>query len=157
MIGKRLSTFLVPFILASTNVFSVELSESGELEHQLLLLDKISYHPSLLPLIMNNIDYLELSPQQQKSLRDWRQTNAPVMLDKMRELALERIEFMDLSLRSDVSQHQLITKQKQLFQLQEEVLNYKLACRQNILETFTQQQWESLLFIVAERQLESIQ
>ncbi len=157
MIVKRLSIFLVPFILASTNVFSVELSESGELEHQLLLLDKISYHPSLLPLIMNNIDYLELSPQQQKKLRDWRQTNAPVMLDKMRELAQERIEFMDLSLRSDVSQHQLITKQKQLFQLQEEVLNYKLACRQNILETFTQQQWESLLFIVAERQLESIQ
>ena len=140
----------------SSNAFSVELSDSSELEHQMLLLDKISYHPSLLPLIMQNIDYFNLTPAQQKKLRNWRQTNAPVMLDKMKQIAKGRIEFIDMSLKSDTSEEDLVEKQKQLFRLQEKVLTYKLACRKNILETFTQEQWEELLFILAERQIETI-
>jgi hypothetical protein len=141
----------------SGNAFSVELSDNSELEQQMLLLDKISYHPSLLPLIMQNIDYLDLTPEQQKKLRDWRQTNASIMLDKMKEVAQGRIEFIDLALNSDASEDDLVEKQHQLFRLQEEVLTYKLACRKNILETFTQKQWDELLFILAEHQLETIQ
>lgn len=156
MVNKRLCAILFSTILMSSNAFSVELSDSSELEHQMLLLDKISYHPSLLPLIMQNIDYFNLTPAQQKKLRNWRQTNAPVMLDKMKQIAKGRIEFIDMSLKSDTSEEDLVEKQKQLFRLQEKVLTYKLACRKNILETFTQEQWEELLFILAERQIETI-
>ena len=143
-------------ILVSSNVYSKGLSGNGELEQKLLLLDKISYHPSLLPLIMRNLDYLDLMPEQQQRIYNWRKTNAPEMLGKMRELALGRIEFIDLSLKSESSKEALIQKQQQLFRLQEEVLTYKLACRQNILDTFTEEQWDTLLFILAEHQSETI-
>jgi hypothetical protein len=74
------------------------LPETSEFDRQLLLLDRISYTPSLLPFIMDNIDYLELSPDQVKALRDWRAMNAPAMLEKMHEVAQGRIELVDLTL-----------------------------------------------------------
>ncbi len=154
--SKRFFTSLLFTLLLSSNASLSSQSDSSDLEQQLLLLDKISYHPSLLPIIMQNIDYLELTPVQQKRLREWRKINAPEMLDKMREVAQGRIEFIDLSLKPGISENALVMKQKQLFKLQEEVLSYKLACRQNILETFTDEQWDALLFILAERQSEII-
>jgi hypothetical protein len=105
---------------------------------------------------MQNIDYLELTPVQQKRLREWRKNNAPAMLDKMREVAQGRIEFIELSLEPGTSNEELVQKQQQIFRLQEEVLSYKLACRENILETFTEAQWDTLQFILAARQTETI-
>ena len=148
---------ILPFILMlSGNASAAGQSDTSELEQKLLLLDRISYHPSLLPLIMQNVDYLELTPSQVKRLREWRVSNAPEMLDKMREVAQGRIEFIDLSLDPQSTSEDLVRKQQQLFRLQEQVLSYKLACRQNILDTFSEAQWEALLFILAERQTESI-
>ena len=154
--SKRFLTTLFLTLLLSGNASSSNQSDTSELEQQLLLLDKISYHPSLLPLIMKNIDYLELTPVQQKRLREWRASNAPQMLDKMREVAQGRIEFLELSLQPGTSDHELVQKQQELFRLQEEVLAYKLACRKNILETFTEEQWDTLLFILAARQTETV-
>jgi len=154
--NKRFLTTLFFTLLLSSNASLSSQSDTGELEQQLLLLDKISYHPSLLPLIMENTDYLELTPAQQKRLREWRTTNAPQMLDKMREVAQGRIEFIELSLQPGTSDEELVEKQRALFRLQEEVLSYKLACRKNILETFTEAQWDTLLFILAARQTETI-
>jgi hypothetical protein len=45
---------------------------------------------------MDNIDYLELTPGQVKAFRDWRNMNAPALLEKMREVAQGRIEFAGL-------------------------------------------------------------
>lgn len=154
--SKWFFTTLFSTLLLSSNTTLSSQSDTSELEQQLLLLDKISYHPSLLPLIMQNIDYLELTSVQQKSLREWREIHAPEMLDKMREVAQDRIEFIDLSLKPVTSKVELVQKQQQLFRLQEEVLSYKLACRQNILETFTEAQWDALLFILVEHQTETI-
>jgi hypothetical protein len=154
--NKRFLTTLFFTLLLSSNASLSNQSDTGELEQQLLLLDKISYHPSLLPLIMENVDYLELTPAQQKRLREWRTINAPQMLDKMREVAQGRIEFIELSLQPGTSDEELVEKQRGLFRLQEEVLSYKLACRKNILETFTEAQWDTLLFILAARQTETI-
>ncbi len=154
--SKRFFTTLFFTLLLSSNATLSSQSDTSELEEQLLLLDKISYHPSLLPLIMQNTDYLELTPVQQQRLREWREINAPKMLDKMREVAQDRIEFIDLSLKPVTSKDELVQKQQQLFRLQEEVLSYKLACRQNILDTFTETQWDALLFILTERQNETI-
>lgn len=154
--SKWFFTTLFFALLLSGNTSSSSQSDTSELEQQLLLLDKISYHPSLLPLIMQNIDYLELTPVQQRRLREWRKIHAPEMLDKMREVAQDRIEFIDMSLKPVTSKVELVQKQQQLFRLQEEVLSYKLACRQNILDTFTEAQWDALLFILAARQNEAI-
>jgi hypothetical protein len=130
--------------------------DAGELERQLLLLDKISYHPSLLPLVMQNMDYLDLTPEQETRLRDWRRDHAPAMLEKMRAIVQGRIDFLELSLNPESTPEDLALQQQQLFRLQEEVLRYKLWCRQNILETFTPEQWDALRFMYTERQMAAL-
>jgi hypothetical protein len=132
------------------------LPETSEFDRQLLLLDRLSYTPSLLPFIMDNIDYLELSPDQVKALRDWRAMNAPAMLEKMHEVAQGRIELVDLTLSPNSTSQQLIQQQRRLFRLQDEILSYKLSCRQNILDTFTTKQWDTLQFLLTERQRDSV-
>jgi hypothetical protein len=139
-------------LLHAAGSASAEPAGVDDLEHQLVLLDRVSYHPNLLPLVLQNADYLELSAAQLHRLRDWRQTRAPAMLAKLKQLVQGRNEFVDLSLDPGTTSTQLENQQQRLFRLQEQVLAYKLECRKNILETFTHRQWEDLQFILAERQ-----
>jgi len=137
-------------LVTTTNVaLSATQADTGDLDKKLELLDKISYHPSLLPIIMQNSDYLELTQDQLKRLTEWRKKNAPAMLEKMEEVAKGRIDFVDRSLDPKTSQEDLVREQHHLFKLQEEVLAYKLSCRQNILQTFTLKQWDALQLIMA--------
>jgi hypothetical protein len=137
-------------IVTTTDVaLSATQADTGELDKKLELLDRISYHPSLLPIIMQNRDFLELTPDQLKRLNEWRKKNAPAMLEKMEEVAKGRIDFVDRSLNPKTSEAELVREQHQLFKLQEEVLAYKLSCRQNILQTFTPKQWDALQLIMA--------
>ena len=137
-------------VVTTTNVaVSATQTDTGELDKKLALLDKISYHPSLLPIIMQNRDFLELTPDQVKRLTEWRKMNAPAMLEKMEEVARGRIDFVERSLNPKTTQEDLVREQHQLFKLQEEVLAYKLSCRQNILQTFTPKQWDALQLIMA--------
>ncbi len=128
-------------------------SDSDVLEQQLLLLDKISYHPGLLPLVMQNMDYLDLTPEQETRLRDWRRDHAPAMLEKMRAIVQGRVDFLDLSLSPDSTAEELASLQQRLFRLQEDVLRYKLRCRENILESFTAEQWDALQLIFTESRM----
>lgn len=146
-----LSVALVTLLLSGSAAYAAP-ADTRDFEHELLLLDGIFYHPSLLPVILQNVDYLELTPAQQQRLRDWRETNGPAMLAKMNEVVQGRLDFIDLSLDPDSSSEELVRQQQHLFKLQEQVLAYKLQCRKNILETFTQEQWQDLRFILAERQ-----
>ena len=148
---KWLSIYSALFLLVTTiNVaFSATQTGSGDLDKKLELLDKISYHPSLLPIIMQNKDFLELTPDQLKRLTEWRKKNVPAMLEKMQEVAKGRIDFVERSLDPKTSEAELKHEQHQLFKLQEEVLAYKLSCRHNILKTFTPKQWDALQLIMA--------
>jgi len=105
---------------------------------------------------MDNIDYLELTPDQVKALRDWRTINTPAILEKMHKVAQGRIELADLTLSPNSTSQQLLQQQQRLFRLQEEILSYKLSCRQNILDTFTTKQWDTLQFLLTERQMNSV-
>ena len=140
-------------VLTTTNVaISATQTDTGELDKKLELLDKISYHPSLLPIIMQNKDFLELTPDQLRRLTEWRKQNAPAMLKKMQEVAKGRVDFVERSLDPKTSEAELVREQHQLFKLQEEVLAYKLSCRHNILQTFTSKQWDALQLIMADQQ-----
>ena len=154
--SKWFCCLVVAAVLISGNIHSKELSKTSELDRQLVLLDKISYTPSLLPFIMDNIDYLELTPDQVKALRDWRNMNAPAIVEKLHEVAQGRIELADLALSPDSTNQQLVEQQQRLFRLQEEILSYKLSCRKNILDTFTTKQWDTLQFLLTERQMDSV-
>jgi hypothetical protein len=140
-------------VLITTNVAnSATHTDAGELDKKLELLDRISYHPNLLPIIMQNKDFLELTPDQLKRLTEWRKNNVPPMLEKMQEVANGRIDFVARSLDPETSESQLVREQHKLFKLQEEVLAYKLSCRHNILQTFTPKQWDALQLIMADQQ-----
>ena len=140
-------------VVITTNVaFSATQSDTDEIDKKLELLDRISYHPSLLPIIMQNRDFLELTNDQMKRLTEWRKKNAPAMLEKMKEVAKGRIDFVERSLNPKTTQQDLVREQHQLFKLQEEVLAYKLSCRENILHTFTPKQWDALQLIMADQQ-----
>ena len=139
--------------LTTTNVaISATETDTADLDKKLELLDKISYHPSLLPIIMQNKDFLELTPDQLERLTEWRKKNVPAMLEKMQEVAKGRIDFVARSLDPKTSEAELVREQHQLFKLQEEVLAYKLSCRHNILQTFTAKQWDALQLIMADQQ-----
>ena len=142
------------FLLVTTMNVAFPATQAGtdDLDRKLELLDRISYHPSLLPIILQNRDFLELTPEQLKRLTEWRKKNAPAMLEKMREVAKGRIDFVERSLNPKTTQEDLVREQQQLFKLQEEVLAYKLSCRQNILQTFTPKQWDALQLIMADQQ-----
>jgi hypothetical protein len=142
------------FLLVTTMNVAFPATQAGtdDLDRKLELLDRISYHPSLLPIILQNRDFLELTPEQLKRLTEWRKKNAPAMLEKMREVAKGRIDFVERSLNPKTTQEDLVREQHQLFKLQEEVLAYKLSCRQNILQTFTPKQWDALQLIMADQQ-----
>jgi hypothetical protein len=149
----------VLFVLAlfiSSAGFADQGTGAGELEQQLMLLDKISYHPSLLPLVMQNMDYLDLTPEQEARLSGWRRDHAPAMLENMRAIVKGRMEFLELSLNPESTPEDLALLQQQLFRLQEEVLRYKLWCRKNILETFTPEQWEALRFMYTEHEMAAL-
>jgi hypothetical protein len=140
-------------VVTTTNVaLSTTQTDMGELDKKLELLDRISYHPSLLPIIMQNRDFLELTPDQLKRLYEWRKKNAPAMLEKMEEVAKGRIDFVERSLNPKTSEAELVREQHHLFKLQEEVLSYKLSCRQNILQTFTPKQCDALQLIMEDQE-----
>ena len=146
---KWLCSVLLLVVTTTNTAFSATQAATGELDKKLELLDKISYHPSLLPIIMQNSDFLELTPNQLNRLTEWRNKNAPAMLEKMQEVAKGRIDFVERSLNPKTSAAELVREQHHLFKLQEEVLAYKLSCRQNILQTFTPKQWDALQLIMA--------
>ena len=149
---KWLCSSLFLFVSTMNIAFPATQADSGDIDKKLELLDRISYHPSLLPIIMQNKDFLELTPDQLKRLTEWRKKNAPAMLEKMEEVAKGRIDFVERSLNPKTTRQDLVREQHHLFKLQEEVLAYKLSCRQNILQTFTPKQWDALQLIMADQQ-----
>jgi len=151
MMCKSLCRALFLFVTTMSVAFPATQAETGDLDKKIELLDRISYHPSLLPIIMQNKDFLELTPDQLKRLTEWRKKNALGMLEKMEEVAKGRIDFVERSLNPKTTQQDLVREQHHLFKLQEEVLAYKLSCRQNILQTFTPKQWDALQLIMADQ------
>ena len=122
---------------------------------QLQRLDKISYHPNLLPVILQNSDYLELTPEQAELFRQWRTVHFQPMFDAMKAIVQGRAEFIEASLNPGISEDQLQASQQKLFALQEEVLAYKLSCRKNILNSFSDEQWDSLHILLSDIQTPS--
>ena len=107
-------------------------------KQQLERLDKVNFHPNLLPLILKHRDYLELTPEQVDAFMKWRKTNAKAMFATMNEIIRKRIEFREAALSPDVSANDLRRMQQQIFALHQKVLDYKLSCRENIHSTFSQ-------------------
>jgi hypothetical protein len=120
------------------------------MQKQLERLSKVNFYPNLLPIILRNSDFLDLSPKQVSDLKAWGQSNFKPMVATMNEIILKRIEFEEAALSNSVSADSLREKQEEIFQLHRKLLDYKLSCRNNLEQTFTEENWESFMMVLGE-------
>jgi len=152
------SCLVIVFTMASFLASAADLSQPNPLsdsewdkvrEH-VELLDKISFIPSLLPVIMKHQDTLNLSDDQRAAFRGWRKQNYKKMVDLMNEIIGQRIALSKAALDPSADGNQLISQQEAILQLQEELLRVRLSCRELVLTTFSPEQWSSLAFVLEE-------
>ncbi len=101
------------------------------------LLDKISFMPSLLPVIMKHRDALDLTDDQKQAFRTWRKENYPRMVGAMNKIIEQRIALAKGALDPQVGQAELLYAQKEILQLQRELLMIRLSCRELVMKTFS--------------------
>jgi len=122
----------------------------GLARERMKMLSQMGYHPFLMPLIMENRDAIGLSNEQIKVFRAWRSKNRVPLLHAMNQIIHERQVFQRISLNPRTSEEVLLAKQEEIFKLHKKVLKYQLSCRRNILDTFTEEQWDEFRFVLTE-------
>lgn len=122
----------------------------GKAKKQMAMLSQMGYHPFLMPLIMENRDAIGLSNAQVKVFREWRNKYRVPLIHAMNRIIQERTAFQRIALNPKTSEEVLRAKQEQIFKLHKKVLEYQLSCRRNILDTFTDEQWEEFRFVLTE-------
>ena len=128
----------------------LDLIDWGKAKKQMAMLSQMGYHPFLMPLVMENRDAIGLSNEQVKVFRDWRNKYRVPLIHAMNRIIQERTAFHRISLNPKTSEEVLRAKQEQIFKLHKKVLEYQLSCRRNILDTFTDEQWEEFYFVLTE-------
>lgn len=124
--------------------------ENADLELAIEKLDKVNYLPQLMPVIMNNKDFIGLTQKQVDDLDNWRKTSKAPMVAAMQEIVRNRIDIKQAALSPTVSSARIIQMQNKIFRLQREVLEYKLSCRDQIVKTFNDENWISFFMLLAE-------
>jgi hypothetical protein len=99
--------------------------------------------------ILRNADMIGLNESQVAALRSWRAKYASPMVKAMKQVARARIAFQTAALASTTSDETLRKYQERIFAMQRKVLDYKLACRDNIARSFTRENWENLYLALA--------
>lgn len=120
------------------------------LKERMALVSNISFIPSLLPIIMNNQDALELSEAQVSAFRAWRRGNYQKMVDDMNTIIEKRIALSSKSLNPNISGAEILQSQSEIFDLQTNVLKLRLGCRELIINTFNDNQWTAFEFVIEE-------
>jgi hypothetical protein len=121
-----------------------------EMEKKLERLNRVNFHPNLLPVILKNSDFMELTSEQVATFKAWGKTNFKPMVAVMNEVIRQRIEFEEAALSLSVSAETLRKKQEQIFQLHRKLLDYKLSCRENIVQIFNEENWEGFMMVLGE-------
>lgn len=151
-------SLIVIFALASFAATAADLKQSAPLtdvewekarEH-VGLLDKISFVPSLLPIIMKHREALELTKLQKAAFRAWRKQNYQRMVDVMNEIIERRIALSKGALDPAVGNEDLSREQRAILQLQQQLLAIRLSCRALVIRTFTPDQWNNFAFVLEE-------
>ena len=118
---------------------------------RIVLLDSLNYMPTLLPTIMRNRDVLQLTNQQIKSFRDWRKQHYGNMVKTMNEIIEKRVAFKKVALDTKTSSDELLEMQNDILLLQKKLLEIKLTCRNMLVNSFTEEQWDNFAFVVADQ------
>jgi hypothetical protein len=122
----------------------------NEVKKKVELLEPAGLMPTLLPVIMSNRDALQLSDEQVNAFRAWRKQNYTNMVNIMNQIIEKMVDFRVKSLSPDTTGDQLLALQSNIQELQVKLLKIKLSCRELIMTTFNDEQWDNFAFIVAE-------
>jgi hypothetical protein len=158
MKNSLLFTALISFASVSnfaiTNTASATLSNNQHnIEQHVEKLKQINFLPDLLPVIINNSDILELTDEQLNKLLTWRDTNRENVIATKNEIISKRIKIKQAALSPDISAARLIQMQNEIFRLQRQMLNYKLSCRDLVMNTFNTANWEELFLVLADMEM----
>jgi len=121
-----------------------------EVMNKVDLLEPSGLMPMLMPTIMLNRDTLQLTDEQVNAFRAWRKKNYTHMVNIMNEVIEKMVQFRIESLSPDVTNEHLLAFQSEIQELQRQLLKIKLSCRELIMTTFTDEQWENFAFVVSD-------
>lgn len=153
MINRLVPAFLLMFL--SQLCLANSLSDQADLDFYSSIekLDRINYLPALLPLIFKHSDFIGLSDEQLEKLEHWRTENREPLLSAMKQIAQKRIEIKQAALSPSISSARLQQMQNEIFRLQREVLDYKLSCRDHVVQTFSEENWISFFMVLADEDI----
>jgi hypothetical protein len=152
---SKFAITIFAIVLATESTAAEPVSDKGKIEQYKYIekLDKINFIPSLLPVIIENSDVIELSDEQLDTLLEWRSKNRDEVIATMNEIARKRVEIKEAALSPDISSARLIQMQNDVFRLQREVLEYKLSCRDLVINTFNSNNWEGFFMVLADQEM----
>ena len=117
---------------------------------KVVLLEDSGLMPMLLPIIMGNRDALQLTDEQVNLFRSWRKKNYTNMVNLMNKIIEEKVQFRIESLSPSITSDRLLAFQSEIQELQRQLLKIKLSCREQLMTTFTDEQWDNFAFIVSD-------
>ena len=138
------------FITHPVNAGSTVDSDQVAIEASIEKLDRINFLPNMLPVILDNRDFIGLTDAQVSELESWRNQNREPMLAAMKQVASKRVEIKQAALSPNISSARLQQMQNDIFRLQREILGYKLSCRDQVVRTFNNENWSSFFMVLAD-------
>jgi hypothetical protein len=121
-----------------------------EVQEKVELLEPAGLMPTLMPVIMSNRDALQLTDKQVNDFHAWRKKNYTNMVNVMNAIIEKMVEFRVESLSPSISGDELLAFQSDIQELQVQLLKIKLSCRELIMTTFTDEQWDNFAFIISD-------
>ena len=153
---KYIGVFSALFLMCTSVLAShdsdhpLSADEWKEVMGKVVLLEDSGLVPTLLPTIMRNRDTLELTDEQVNAFRAWRKKNYTNMVNVMNEIIEKMVQFRVESLSPDITGEHLVAYQSEIHDLQRQLLKIKLSCREIVMTTFTDDQWDNFNFIIAD-------
>jgi Spy/CpxP family protein refolding chaperone len=138
-------------LFASLSIFAGPTpgQNTPDIDAYIAKLDNISHLPNMLPVILNNKDFIGLTDEQVKKLEHWREKNRKPLLAVMKQATQKRVEIKQAALSPTVSSARLQQMQNDIFRLQRQILEYKLSCRDRVVRTFNDENWDSFFMVLA--------
>ena len=152
LIGMLIALFLLsaPSLARHDSDDPLTADDWKKVMDKVVLLEDTGLMPALLPVIMRNRDTLVLTEEQVTAFRTWRKENYTNMVNIMNEIIERMVQFRVESLSPDVTKDHLLSFQSEIHDLQRELLRLKLSCRELVMTTFTDEQWDNFAFVVAD-------
>jgi hypothetical protein len=141
-------TFLCGTVAANNNPTAMSDEDWNRIMDKVALLEDSGLMPTLLPTILKNKDALQLTDEQVDAFQSWRQANYANMVSVMNQIIEKQVQFRVESLSANVGSEHLLAFQGEIQDLQRQLLQIKLSCRQLVMSTFTAEQWENFAFVV---------